>query len=134
MTDTPEGPLHLWVAPSVNVSGLDCWFVDFGSDENPAAGRPAAGGGSCEEHPAPASGFQWAYGFSEGHATVNVLVGRVYVPATKVIVKLSSGREVMLPVTEHFFLGAFSRSDSVVSLKAVGRAGVVVATDKVSSG
>lgn len=132
MIDTPDGPVHLWVAPTVNAGGLVCWFIDFGSDENPGAGRPAAGGGTCEQRPAPKSGFQWAYGWSEGHAAVNVLVGRVYVPAINVIVKLSSGKQMTLPVTEHFFLGSFSRSDSLVGLTAVGQGGSVVATDKIS--
>jgi hypothetical protein len=132
MIDTPDGPVHLWVVPTVNAGGLVCWFIDFARDENPAAGRPAAGGGTCEQRPAPRSGFQWAYGWSEGHAAVNVLVGRVYVPAVDVIVKLSSGKQMTLPVTEHFFLGTFSRSDSLVSLTAVGHGGSVAATDKVS--
>jgi hypothetical protein len=129
--DTPDGTVHLWVAPTVNAGGLVCWFVDFSKDESPAAGRAAGGGGTCEQRPAPTTGFQWSYGWSEGHPAVNVLVGRVYVPATNVVVKLSSGQQMTLPVTEHLFLGTFSRSDSLAGLTAVAQDGSVVKTDDV---
>ncbi len=41
--ETPDGPIHLWVAPTED--GRQCWMIQ--TSEDPVTGRPY-GGGSCD--------------------------------------------------------------------------------------
>lgn len=121
---TPDGPQHLWAAPSDQ--GGNCYFIDF-ADDPPSASGERLGIGGCDPSPAPASNINWGQVWFRPHPELVTVWGTVFVDAATVQVALADGSTLNLPVVERLFLGSLAKGERVVRVTAFDAAGNNVA-------
>jgi hypothetical protein len=122
--ETPDGPQHLWAAPSDQ--GGNCYFIDF-ADDPPSPTGEKLGIGGCDPSPPPASNINWGQVWFRPHPALVTVWGSVFVDAATVRVVLEGGSTLNLPVVERLFLGSLAKREKVVKVTAFDAGGNEVA-------
>jgi hypothetical protein len=120
---TADGPQDLWVAPSDQ--GGTCYFIDWANDVPGPGGQFGFGG--CSQS-SPRSGIGWGNVWAYSHPDLMTLYGHVYVPATRVDVRLADDSVRTLPVVEDYFLGSLPKNVKIDGITAYNDSGDAVAT------
>ena len=120
---TPDGPEHLWAAPS-DQGGL-CWFIDFANDPAGQDGQPGFGG--CDSADTGAlkivPGDVWVL----PHPSLMTVYGRVHVVAARAELTFADGSTRTVPVVEGFFLDSAPKGSKVTKITAYDEGDSVVA-------
>ena len=122
--ETPDGPQHLWAAPSDQ--GGNCYFIDF-ADDPPSPTGEKLGIGGCDPSPPPASNINWGQVWFRPHPALVTVWGSVFVDAATVQVALEGGSTLNLPIVERMFLGSLAKGEKVMRVTAFDATGNAVA-------
>jgi hypothetical protein len=122
--ETPDGPQHLWAAPSDR--GGNCYFIDF-ADDPPSPAGEKLGIGGCDPSPPPASNINWGQVWFRPHPELVTVWGSVFVDAATVRVEFEDGSTLNLPVVERLFLGSLAKGEKVGKVTAFDADGNKVA-------
>lgn len=118
--DTPDGPVYLWAAPERGSAGL-CSVLQVYVKPRPAPLELTG----CDAHTRPMleAGVYGGAAFPSG----NFVQGRARGGAASVLVELSNGERLRLPVRRTFFLGHIPKHTHPVRTTSFDAAGRMVA-------